>query len=95
MIPYTLAWGDVLPICPSVSHSLTFQEVNDFSPFPCIKWMELFEAHEGDVVVWVVHNGHTCSRDVGVQFSAVRAERRMSVFNATALHLHEVISPVA
>lgn len=84
---YTSAWGDVLPICYSVSHSLTFQEVNDFPPLPCIKWMELFKAHEGDVVVWMVHNGQTCSRDAGVQISAVRADRGKSkrVLNTTLL----------
>ena len=40
--------------------------------------MELFKAHESDVVVWVVHNGQTCPGDAGVQSSGVRAERRLS-----------------
>lgn len=55
----------------------TFQEVNDFPPLPRIKRMELFKAHEGNVVVWVVHNGQACSRDAGVQFSAVGAANIM------------------
>lgn len=55
---------------------LTFQEVNDFPPLPSIKRVELFKAHEGDVVVWVVHNGQGCSWDAGVQCSAVRAENK-------------------
>lgn len=66
--------------CPPhlpLSFSLTFQEADDFSPLPCIKRMELFKAHEGDVVVWVVHDGQTCSRDADVQVSVVRAERRV------------------
>lgn len=37
---------------------LTSQEVNDFSPLPRIKRMELLQAHEADVVVRMVHNGH-------------------------------------
>ena len=60
--------------------------------------MELFKAHEGDVVVWVIHNGQTCSRNAGcIQFGAMRAKQSQKVFqcNTAALHLHEVISQVA
>lgn len=61
--------------------------------------MELFKAHEGDVVVWVVHDGQTCSRDADVQSSVVRAERKQTSdrcsCSTAALHLHEVIPPAA
>lgn len=59
-----------------LSPTLTFQEVNDFPPLPRIKRMQLFKAHEGDVVVWVVHNRQAFWRDASVQFSAVGAERK-------------------
>lgn len=80
VIPHTSARGDVVPICHSLSYLLTSQEANDFPPLPRIKRMELFEAHEGDVVVWVVHDGQACSRDAGVQLRAGRIKsKRCSV----------------
>lgn len=72
------AQGDILPICHSVLHSLTFQEADDFPPLSRIKRVKLFKAHKSDVVVWVVHNRQTCSRDAGIQISAVAAERGKS-----------------
>lgn len=50
--------------------------------------MQLFKAHEGDVVVWVVHDGQTCPRDGDVQVGVVRAERSniKNMLSATWLH---------
>lgn len=78
VIQCSSAQGDILPICHSVLNSLTFQEADDFPPLSRIKRMKLFKAHKSDVVVWVVHNRQTCSRDAGIQISAVAAERGKS-----------------
>lgn len=48
--------------------------------------MELLQAHEADVVVWMVHNGHKSSRDVSQQLRALGAERRSTAFIAAMLH---------
>jgi len=60
----------------------TFQEVNDLAPFASVKGMQLFQSHEGDVVLRGIDNRQACCRDLCVKFSLVGAvERRIYDLN--------------
>ena len=56
---------------------VTFQEVVNVSPFPCIKRVKLFKPQETDVVFLTVDNRPLCVFDVLVKKSLMRPTNAM------------------
>lgn len=79
--PYTLVWVPLWQTTPAVVLR-TFQEANDLAPFASVKGMQLFQTHEGDVVLWGIDNRQAWCRDLCVKFSlVVTVERRICSVN--------------
>lgn len=73
--PYTLVRVPLWQTAPAVVLH-TFQEANDLAPFASVKGMQLFQSHEGDVVLRGIDNRQACRRDFCVKFSLVGTVQR-------------------
>lgn len=76
--PYTLVRVPVWQTPPAVVPR-TFQESNDLAPFASVKGMQLFQTHEGDVVLWGINNRQACRRDLCVKLRLMRTVKKINI----------------
>ncbi len=72
-----------------VSH-WTFQELVDPSPFPSIKWMQLLESHETNVVFHAVYDWPLCVPDWLVQLCFMWSEIKYVISRTFSRQLVQV-----